>query len=135
MFQTNPFAELSAYISPEIMQGYVVLMFIFVIVGTVLDMMHKKSAEYFFENAEKAKQNAKRTISGGEKVSLAVATVANEVLTSGEFQSTRRRLSHLLTMYGFIIFVATTAWLIFGYTSQATAPTAVSYTHLRAHET
>jgi hypothetical protein len=127
MFETNPFAVLSAYISPEIMQGYVILMFVFVVVGTILDMMHKKSAQYFFENAEKAKKNAKRTVSGGEKVSMAVATVANEVLTSGEFKSTRRRLSHLLTMYGFIIFVATTAWLIFSYTSQsATAPTALT---------
>jgi hypothetical protein len=127
MFETNPFAVLSAYISPEIMQGYVILMFVFVIAGTILDMMHKKSAQYFFENAEKAKKSAKRTVSGGEKVSMAVATVANEVLTSGEFKSTRRRLSHLLTMYGFIIFVATTAWLIFSYTSQAaTTPTALT---------
>jgi len=125
MFDNNPFAELSASISPDIMQAYVILMVVFVIAGTILDMMHKKSAEYFFQNAEKAKKNAKRTVSGGEKVSLAVATVANEVLTSGEFKSTRRRLSHLLTMYGFIIFVATTAWLIFSYTSE-TAPTALT---------
>lgn len=127
MFETNPFAVLSAYIPPEIMQGYVILMVVFVVAGTILDMMHKKSAQYFFENAEKAKKNAKRTLGGGEKVSLAVATVANEVLTSGEFKSTRRRLSHLLTMYGFIIFVSTTAWLIFSYTSQAAAaPTALT---------
>ena len=125
MFDVNPFAELSALISPTILQGYIVLMFVLVVVGTILDMMHKKSAEYFFENAEKAKANAKRTLSGGEKASMAVATVANEVLTSAEFKSTRRRLSHLLTMYGFVIFVATTAWLIFGYATQA-APTALT---------
>ncbi len=124
MFSTNPFAELAALISPSIIQGYIVLMVIMVIGGTILDMMHKKSAKYFFENAEKAKKNAKRTLGGGEKVSMAVATVANEVLTSGEFKSTRRRLSHLLTMYGFIIFVVTTVWLIFSYTAQNTvAPT------------
>ena len=124
MFDVNPFAELSALISPSILQGYIVLMFILVVVGTILDMMHKKSAQYFFENAEKAKKNAKRTLGGGEKVSMAVATVANEVITSSEFASTRRRLSHLLTMYGFVIFVATTAWLIFAYpTAEAVAPT------------
>lgn len=116
MFSINPFAELAAVVSPSIIQGYIVLMFIMVVGGTILDMMHKKSAKYFFENAEKAKKNAKRTLSGGEKASMAVATVANEVLTSGEFKSGRRRVSHLLTMYGFIIFVATTVWLIFGYT-------------------
>ncbi len=99
-------------------------MFIMVVGGTILDMMHKKSAKYFFENAEKAKKNAKRTLGGGEKASMAVATVANEVLTSGEFKSTRRRISHLLTMYGFIVFVATTVWLIFGYSTQnEVAPT------------
>ena len=127
MFDTNPFAELSATISPDIMQAYVILMFVFVVAGTILDMLHKKSAQYFFENSEKAKKNAKRTLGGGEKVSMAVATVANEVLTSSEFANTRRRLSHLMTMYGFIIFVACTAWLIFGYTAQAeSAPTALT---------
>ena len=126
MFEVNPFAELSALISPAILQGYIVLMFILVVVGTILDMAHKKSAQYFFENAEKAKKNAKRTLGGGEKVSLAVATVANEVLTSAEFASTRRRLSHLLTMYGFIVFVVTTAWLIFAYPTQVDAPNALT---------
>ncbi len=121
MFSTNPFYELSAVISPEIMQGYVVLMVILVIVGTILDMMHKKSAQYFFENAARAQKSAKRTLGGGEKASLAVQTLANEVLTSAEFKSTRRRLSHLLTMYGFVFFVVSTAILIFGY---ATTPDA-----------
>ena len=127
MFDVNPFAELSVMISPTILQGYVVLMFILVIVGTILDMAHKKSAQYFFENAEKAKKNAKRTLSGGEKASLAVATVANEVLTSGEFACRpSRRISHLLTMYGFIFFVVTTVWLIFAYATQADAPTVLT---------
>ncbi len=127
MFSINPFAELSTVISPSIIQAYIILMFIMVVGGTILDMLHKKSAKYFFENAEKAKKNAKRTLGSGEKASLAVATVANEVLTSGEFKSTRRRISHLLTMYGFIIFVATTVWLIFGYIAPVeAAPTALT---------
>ena len=116
MFMINPFAELSASIPPNVMQGYLILMVILVAGGTILDMMHKKSAKYFFENAEKAKKSAKRTVGGGEKIGLAVSTVASEVLTSSEFCSTRRRLSHLLTMYGFIIFVITTAMMIFGST-------------------
>ena len=70
MFSTNPFSELSALISADIMQGYIILMFILVVLGTVLDMMHKKSAKYFFENAEKQKKAAKRTVSGGEKVGM-----------------------------------------------------------------
>lgn len=114
MFATNPFAELSvSFITPEVMQWYLIIMAILVAGGTILDMMHKKSAKYFFENAEKAKKDAKRTVSSGEKAGLAVATLANEVLTSGEFQNPKRRLSHILTMYGFILFVVTTILMIF----------------------
>ncbi|MGD8235147.1 MAG: adenylyl-sulfate reductase, partial [Chromatiales bacterium] len=103
------------------MQGYVIVMVLLVIAGTILDMRHKKSAEYFFQNAKKAQKDAKRTLSGGEKASLAIQTVAGEVLTSSEFKSTKRRISHLFTMYGFILFVVSTAVLIFGY---ATSPEA-----------
>ena len=113
MFNTNPFDALTALISTDIMQGYIILMAILVFVGTVLDMMHKKSAQYFSQDTAKNDKNAKRTVGAGEKAGLAVAVVANEVLTSGEFSSTKRRISHLLTMYGFIIFVASTALMIF----------------------
>jgi len=119
MLTTNPFAEMSSLIPVAVMQGYVVLMIILVIGGTVLDMIHKGSAKYFFANAKAAKKNAKRTVGGGEKVSLAVQTLANEVLTSAEFKNQKRRVSHLFTMYGFIIFVVTSAMLIFSYTTPA----------------
>ncbi len=121
MFTTNPFSELSASISPDVMQLYVILMFVAVIAGTLIDVIHKKSAKYFFENAKKAEKNAKRTVSSGEKASLAVQTLTNEVLTSSEFANPQRRLSHLFTMYGFIIFVVATIALIFGYPTSAEA--------------
>jgi hypothetical protein len=120
MFTINPFSELSELISPFAMQVYVVAMVLLVVGGTVLDMIHKKSAQYFFKNAEKAKAAATRSVSGGEKVSIAIKTVAEDVLTSGEFCNPRRRVAHLLTMYGFILFAATTAIMIFAYTGSAT---------------
>lgn len=121
MLGTNPFFELATVISPGLMQGYVILMVLLVIGGTILDMLHKKSAQYFFENAKRAQKDAKRTLGGGEKASIAMQTVANEVLASAEFKSTRRRISHLFTMYGFVIFVVSTAVLIFGYATEAAA--------------
>jgi hypothetical protein len=114
MFTSNPFEPLSAVISPEVMQGYVVLMVLLVIGGTLLDVVHKKSAKYFFEKGQSLKKIAKREVGGGEKMGLAVSTVLNEVLTSGEFENPVRRISHLFLMYGFIIFVVTTAVMIFG---------------------
>ena len=120
MFTINPFSELTGFISPIAMQIYVIAMVILVVGGTLLDTIHKKSAKYFFENSEKAKAAATRTLSGGEKVSIAIKTVAEDVLTSGEFCNPRRRVAHLLTMYGFILFAATTAIMIFGYVGSDT---------------
>ena len=82
MFTSNPFSELAAFISPEVMQAYIIVMVLLVIGGTLLDVMHKKSAQYFFENAQKAKKSATREVSGAEKGSIALKTLTNEVLTS-----------------------------------------------------
>jgi hypothetical protein len=120
MFTINPFSELTGFISAFAMQVYVIAMVILVVGGTLLDTIHKKSAKYFFENAEKARAAASKSLSGGEKVSIAIKTVAEDVLASGEFCNPRRRVAHLLTMYGFIIFAATTAIMIFGYAGAAT---------------
>jgi len=114
MISTNPFTGLEASIGAEAMQIYVILMAVAVVAGVIFDVIHKKSAAYFFENAKKAEKSAKRTVSSGEKMSLAVSTVTNEVLTSSEFANPARRLSHLMTMWGFIIFVVSTVAMIFG---------------------
>lgn len=127
MLTNNPFADLSALISPSVMQWYVVLMILLVIGGTLLDIMHKQSAKYFFENAKKAEESAKRTVDAAERKSLAIKTITNEVLTSSEFCNQRRRISHLCTMYGFVFFVITTAILIFGYASNPDAPGLITF--------
>lgn len=120
MFTSNPFAALSASIPTDYMQGYIVVMVLLVMGGTILDMLHKKSAQYFFENAKKAQKSARRSVGGGEKVAIATSVLVKEVLTSGEFDNPRRRISHLLTMWGTIIFVVTTAIMIFSPSSTST---------------
>jgi len=126
MISVNPFSELSEFIPSIAMQIYVVAMVSLVIGGTLLDMYHKKSAQYFFKNSEKAKKSATNTVSTGEKVLLAVKTVTGEVITSSEFCSPKRRIAHLLTMYGFLLFVISTAIMIFNYST----PTAITPTIL-----
>ena len=121
MLTINPFADLALSISPEIMQGYIILMFLLVVAGTLIDVVHKKSATYFFENSQKQQKNARRTVSSGERTSAMIGVVLSEVLTSSEFANPQRRLSHLLTMYGFITFVVSTVVLIFAYPASADA--------------
>jgi len=120
MFASNPFAEISASVPPALMQAYVVLMVVLVVAGTLFDVVHKGSARYFFENWRRSKGKGARSLGGGELVSIAVKTGVVDVLTSGEFCNPRRRIAHLLGMYGFVIYVVTTAILIFGYPTTAT---------------
>ena len=125
MFTNNPFAALSDFLAPSVMQGYVVLMVLLVAAGTLFDIVHKGSAKYFFDNWRKTKSKAVTQVGGGELVSLAIKTGIVDVLTSGEFCNARRRLAHLLTMYGFVIYVVTTAVMVFGYPTPATPTPAV----------
>ena len=120
MFTSNPFAELSASISPSVMQTYIVVMVILVAAGTIYDVLHKKSAKYFRENMRKSKTRATQKVSGGEMVSMAIKTAVVDVAASGEFCNPRRRIAHLLTMYGFLTFAITTAIMIFQYPTPAT---------------
>ncbi len=118
MLTTNPFAELSASVSPGIMQTFVIVMIVLVVGGTLFDVMHKKSAKYFAALSRKAIEDGKRPVGGGEKMSIAVKTVAADVLTSAEFCNPHRRIAHLLGMYGFVIYVLASAILVFGYTGE-----------------
>lgn len=126
MFTSNPFAGLTASISPAMMQTYVIVMVLLVVAGTLFDIVHKGSARYFFQNLRKSKVGAKKQVGGGELVSIAVQTAVVDVLTSGEFCNVRRRIAHLLAMYGFVLYVATTVLMVFCYSTPTTAmPTIV----------
>ena len=125
MFTSNPFAELSASIAPAVMQTYVIVMIILVVAGTLIEVVHKGSAKYFFENWRKSKSKGSKQVGGGELVSIAIKTGVVDVLASGEFCNARRRVAHLLTMYGFVIYVVTTAVLVFSYPTPATPAPAI----------
>jgi hypothetical protein len=121
MLISNPFAELSTSVSPAAMKTYVVVMALLVVAGTLFDIVHKKSAAYFFGNWRTSSSKAKHQVSGGEMVSLAVQTAVVDVLASGEFCNMRRRIAHLLTMYGFVLYLVTTVIMVFAYPTPATA--------------
>ena len=121
MFTSNPFAGLTTAISPTMMQTYVIVMVLLVVAGTLFDIIHKGSAKYFFLNMRKSKVSAKKQVGGGELVSIAVQTAVVDVLASGEFCNMRRRIAHLLTMYGFLLYVGTTVLMVFCYPTPAAA--------------
>jgi hypothetical protein len=113
VFANNPFAALSGSLSPLFMQTFVVVMAVLVVVGTLVDVVHKGSARYFFESWRKSKKRSKQPVGGGELVSIAVQTAVVDVLASGEFCNPRRRVAHLLGMYGFVLYLVATVVMVF----------------------
>ena len=124
MFTSNPFAALSTSIPPAAIQTYVAVMIALVVGGTLFDVWHKRSAVYFLESWRNARTGGAQRVGGGKILALAIRTVLAEVLTSAEFGLGRRRIAHLLTMYGFLLYVATTVVMVFCYPTPA-APTPV----------
>ena len=125
MFTSNPFAELTVFLSPLVMQVYIVLMILAVAIGTLYDMLHKSSARFFVRQWKKSKAAATRPPGGMETTSLAARTLLKEVATSGEFCNPMRRISHLLMFYGFLTYLITTIVMVFGYPTPVTPVPAV----------
>ena len=120
MITINPFSELAEFMPSIVIQVFVVVMIILVVAGTVIDIIHKKNVQFFFENAKKAKKHATKTVSVGKKTSIVLKTVGSDILTTSELDG-KRRLAHLLGMYGTIIFWVASVIMIFKYSTPESA--------------
>ena len=116
MLDSNPFSILAETISPFAMQSFIVVMIILIAFGTIIQMIHHKNITYFFNNAKKAKLQATRIIGAGEKASIIAKTTVIDIGTTAELGFGKRRLSHVLGMYGTIIFWISSTMLVFFYT-------------------
>jgi hypothetical protein len=124
MLSVNPFAIAGASLPAGFLQGLLVVLLLAVVAGTLFDIVHKGSARYFLANMRKSK-NKGRKVPGGELVSIAVQTAVVDVLASGEFCDPKRRVAHLLGMYGFVLYVVATAVMVFRYPAGATSTPAI----------
>ena len=117
MITTNPFAELTATVPSIAMQLFVITMILLVIIGTFMDILHKKNVKYFFQNAQKAKKQAKKNLELGEKTTIIFKTIGSDILTTAELGVGKRRVAHLLGMYGTILFWISSTIMIFCYSA------------------
>ena len=117
MFTTNPFSILAETVPPIALQSFVIVMVALVIIGTLVDIIHKKNVKYFFENAKKAKLSATKELGTGERASVIIKTVVNDIATTAELGAGKRRVAHILGMYGTILFWFASVVMIFCYIS------------------
>jgi len=115
----NPFLKLAETVPSIYMQSFVIMMVILIIAGTLLDIIHKKNVKYFFENAKKAKLSATKTLTSGEKISVIGKTIISDIATTSELGAGKRRVAHLLGMYGTILFWIGSAIMIFCYSNSS----------------
>ena len=116
MLQTNPFSILAETVSPIAMQGFIIAMIILIAVGTIIQMIHHKNLTYFFNNAKKAKLSATKELGIGERTTIIAKTAVVDIGTTSELGFGKRRLAHVLGMYGTILFWLSSAVLVFCYT-------------------
>ena len=116
MLHTNPFSVLAEVVSPLAMQGFIITMILLIALGTIIQMINHKNLTYFFNNAKKAKLSATKELGLGEKTSIIAKTTVVDIGTTSELGFGKRRLAHVLGMYGTILFWVSSAVLVFCYT-------------------
>ena len=116
MLETNPFSLLSEVVPTIVMQGFIIAMVLLIAFGTIIQMIHHKNLTYFFNNAKKAKLQATREVGAAEKAKIIAKTTVYDIGTTSELGFGKRRLAHVLGMYGTIIFWIASAMLVFCYT-------------------
>ena len=116
MLQTNPFSTLAEMVAPLAMQSFIIAMVILITAGTMIQMIHHKNLIYFFNNAKKAKLAATKKLGIAEKTTIIAKTTIVDIGTTSELGFGKRRLAHVLGMYGTILFWISSAVLVFCYT-------------------
>lgn len=122
MFTDNPFLAVAAFTPPGFLQVYVVLMALAVVAGTLFDVVHKRSGEFFARQRKQTRTAATRPLGGGAMAGVALRTLAHDVATFGEFCNQKRRLSHALMFYGFVLYIVTTVVMVFAYPGDPQTP-------------
>ncbi|MBU1396506.1 MAG: adenylyl-sulfate reductase [Gammaproteobacteria bacterium] len=122
MFTTNPFAPLTAFVSPDLMQGYIVLMVLAVAIGTAFDLLRDKKLTFFLQERQRTKAAARQPLGGADMAAIAARTLAHDIATFGEFCNRQRRISHALMFYGFVTYLVTTVVMVFAYPTATHPP-------------
>jgi len=115
LITVNPFSILVETVPAIAMQTFVIIMGLLVVLGTLMDIIHKKNVKYFFENVKKAKKSAKKVLTTREKTTVVLKTIVSDIVTTSELGAGKRRAAHLLGMYGTILFWIASVIMIFCY--------------------
>lgn len=87
ILDSNPFAELTDFLSPLFMQIYIILMIVLLASGTLIDVRHKHSGQFYLQNWKRKKAAETHPLNGLNNAKLAIRTLLKEALTSDEVRN------------------------------------------------
>jgi len=122
VFTANTFTPLTDFVSTEVLQGYIVLMALAVVIGTLFDLLHDKKLTFFLQERQRTRAAAKQPLSGADWAAIATRTLVTDIATFGEFCNPQRRISHVLMFYGFVLYLVTSVVMVFVYPTDTHPP-------------
>ena len=101
------------------MQGYVILMVLAVVAGTLFDLLHDKKLAFFLQERCRTQAAAKQPLGAADKAAIAATTLVKDIATFGEFCN---QISHCLMFYGFVSYLVTSVVMGFAYPTEPHPP-------------
>jgi hypothetical protein len=101
------------------MQGYVILMVLAVVAGTLFDLLHDKKLAFFLQERRRTQAAAKQPLGAADKAAIAATTLVKDIATFGEFCN---QISHCLMFYGFVSYLVTSVVMGFAYPTEPHPP-------------
>ena len=122
MYHPNPYVSLSLFVPITGMQIYMILMVCVVVAGVLWDLYGGRKLQFFRKERSKALRLQTRTLATGQRLGVAAKAVVINIATSAEFQNRSRRTTHLLGLYGFVIYLLSSLLMVFLYPASEETP-------------
>jgi hypothetical protein len=122
MYNPNPYVCLTFFLPTAGMQIYMGLMVCAVIIGTLRDLYRGRKLRFFVKRRFETRERQNRSLTAGEKMGVVAKAIVINVATSAEFQNKSRRTTHLLGLYGFVIYLISSLLMVLIYPSSKDTP-------------
>jgi hypothetical protein len=122
MYDPNPYAGLTLFLPAAALQIYMGVMVCAVIIGTLWDLYRGRKWQFFKKERSEAREGQVRSLTAVERTGAVAKAIAINIATSAEFQNKSRRATHLLGLYGFVIYLLSSLLMVFFYPTSRDTP-------------
>jgi hypothetical protein len=122
MYNPNPYVGLTLFLPTIGLQIFVGLMVCAVIIGSLWDLYRGRKLQFLKKQRSEARERQTRSLTAGERIGVVAKAVVINIATSAEFQNKSRRTTHLLGLYGFVIYLLSTVLMVFLYPTSKDMP-------------